>query len=66
MARTIQKRDISPILAAAEKWISTCLIEDGSLFLRDSRWTAALVDEVFHAFVDHPDACDDDFLTKLT
>ena len=66
MARTIQRRDISPILAAAEKWIRTCLIEDGSLFLRDSRWTVALVDEVFHAFVDHPDAGDDDFLTKLT
>jgi hypothetical protein len=65
MARRIQKRDISPILAAAEQWISTCLIEDGSLFLCDSRWTTARVDEVFHAFVDHPDTGDDDFLTKL-
>jgi hypothetical protein len=65
MARQIPERDISPILAAAEQWILTCLIEDRSLFLPDSRWTAALVDEVYRAFVQHPDFGDDDFMTKL-
>ena len=45
MARRFLKRDTSPILEAAEKWIKTCLIEDGSLFLADSRWVLALVDE---------------------
>jgi hypothetical protein len=65
MARKFLKRDSSPILAAAENWIRTCLIEDGSVFLADSRWTAALVDEVFRAFVEHPDFGDDDFITKL-
>ena len=65
MARKVLKRDISPILAAAEKWIGTCLIEDRSLFLSDSRWTAPLVNEVFRAFVEHSDFGDDDFMTKL-
>jgi hypothetical protein len=65
MARKFLKRDSSPILAAAENWIRTCLIEDRSVFLTDSRWTAPLVDEVFRAFVEHPDFGDDDFMTKL-
>jgi 5-methylcytosine-specific restriction enzyme B len=65
MARQILKRDVSPILAAAERWIQTCLVEDGSVFLPDSRWTASLVDEVYRAFVEHPDFGDDDFITKL-
>ena len=30
-----------------------------------SRWTSQLVDEVFHAFVEHPDYGDNDFITKL-
>jgi len=65
MARQFQKRDISPILAAAELWIRTCLIEDHSVFLQDSRWTAALADDVHGAFVEHPDFGGDDFMTKL-
>ena len=65
MARKFLKRDISPILAAAEKWIPTCLIEDRSVFSTDPRWTAPLVTEVFRAFVEHPDFGDDDFMTKL-
>jgi hypothetical protein len=65
MTRKFLKRDSSPILAAAENWIRTCLIEDRSVFLADSRWTAPLADEVFHAFVEHPDIGDDDFMTKL-
>ena len=64
MARQINTRDISPILAAAEQWIKTCLIENNSIFAT-SRWTRVLVDEVHHAFVDHPDAGEDDFMTKL-
>jgi hypothetical protein len=65
MARKILKYDISPILAAAEKWIKTSLIQDQSVFLAEFRWTLPLVDEVFQAFVDHPDLSDDDFMTKL-
>jgi hypothetical protein len=65
MARKFTKRDSAPILAAAEKWMKTCLIDDGSLFLPDPRWTAPLVDEIFHAFVEHPDFGGDDFMTKL-
>jgi hypothetical protein len=65
MARQNQWRDMSPTLAAAEQWIRTCLIEDHSLFLPDSRWTPALVDDLYPAFVDHPDFGDDDFMTKL-
>jgi 5-methylcytosine-specific restriction protein B len=65
MARQILKRDISHVLAAAEQWIRTCLIEDRSVFLTDCRWTASLTDEVYRAFVEHPDYGDDDFMTKL-
>jgi hypothetical protein len=65
MARQTQNCDISPILAAAEHWIKTCLIEDRSVFSQDSRWTVALVDEVHAAFVEHPDFGDNDFITKL-
>jgi 5-methylcytosine-specific restriction protein B len=65
MARQISKRDLSPILAAAAQWLETCLIEDHSLFQADARWTASLVDDVYRAFVEHPDYGDDDFMTKL-
>jgi hypothetical protein len=65
MARQSPDRDLSPILAAAEQWIHTCLVEDGSLFLTEPRWTAELVDEAYEAFVEHPDYGKDDFLTKL-
>jgi 5-methylcytosine-specific restriction enzyme B len=65
MARQTVKRDISPILAAAEQWIRTCLIEDRSLFVPSHRWTAPLVEEVYRAFVEHPDYGQADFMTKL-
>lgn len=65
MARQIQDRDLSPILAAAERWIHTCLIADRSMFVEDARWTAALASEVHRSFVEHPDLGDDDFMTKL-
>jgi hypothetical protein len=65
MARQIHNRDLSPILAAAEYWMNSCLIKDRSVFSQDSRWTAVLVDEVYQAFVKHPDFGDDDFMTKL-
>jgi hypothetical protein len=32
MARQNNERDISPILSAANHWISDCLIKDGSIF----------------------------------
>ena len=65
MARKFLKRDISPVLAAADVWIRKCLIEDGSVFSAASLWTSSSVMEVFEAFVEHPDFGDDDFMTKL-
>src|SRR5207302_9981573 len=65
MARQTPDRDISSTLAAAEQWIRTCLIEDGSLFSHGPLWTAELVGEVRHAFVDHPDLGTDNFVAKL-
>lgn len=66
MARHNNERDTTPILSAAELWTRQCLIRDGSMFIRGgSLWIAALTDEVFHAFVEHPDYSGDDFLTKL-
>jgi 5-methylcytosine-specific restriction protein B len=65
MARQLQERDISATLAAAEQWINACLIQDQSLFSQSSLWTEQLLEEVYHAFVEHPDVGDDDFVTKL-
>ncbi len=65
MAAAFGQRDVSAVLAAAENWISDCLIEDGSVFLSSQRWTADLVGEVHEASVEHPDEGSDDFMTKL-
>jgi hypothetical protein len=65
MARAFTQRDTSAVVAAAETWINKCLIEDGSVFSSTPRWTAALIDEVHQAFVEHPDVGADDFMTKL-
>lgn len=66
MARDIAERDLAPLLAAARRWIDTCLIGDGSLFA-DGRplWTGAGADALQAAFVERPDDSDDDFMTKL-
>lgn len=65
MARKVSERNISKILAAAERWITECLIADQSLFSRDALWTSDLLPEVIKAFVEQPDYGDDDFMTKL-
>jgi hypothetical protein len=65
VARQINKRDLGPILAAAQAWIEGCLSADGSMFSSQNLWTRELVAEVRRAFVDHPDFGEDDFMTKL-
>jgi hypothetical protein len=65
MARQAHNRDLAPVLAAAERWINTCLINDQSILSNKPLWTPPLVDETYHTFVDHPDYGDDDFMTKL-
>src|SRR5690606_7233428 len=65
MANSIPGKDISPTLDAAQQWVRTCLILDGSLFGDDSIWTAANLEEFTRAFIDHPDEGDDNFQTKL-
>jgi hypothetical protein len=51
MARQADDRDFAPVLAAAEQWITTCLIECRSVFSTKALWTDALVNEVYQAFV---------------
>jgi hypothetical protein len=65
MARKINRLDIASVLQAAERWINLCVIEDGSVFSQQNLWTPTLLDEAYHAFADHPDYGDDDFMTKL-
>ena len=65
MARVIDNRDIAATLAAADQWLNTCLVEDGSLFSTAHLWTTSLLHEVHQAFVEHPDFGDADFITKL-
>jgi hypothetical protein len=65
MARQIKKRDISPIIDAAGRWLRTCLVEDGSLFSSHTLWSETRAQEVRDAFIGHPDTGSDDFMTKL-
>jgi hypothetical protein len=65
VARQFVKRDTSHVLAAAEQWIRTCLIEDHSILLSEPRWTTSYVTVLIEAFVERPDPGDDDFMTKL-
>ncbi|WP_093374653.1 AAA family ATPase [Variovorax sp. OV329] len=65
MARKVHDRDVAPLLSAAQRWIERCICADESLLSDRSLWTPPLVEELRSAFVDHPDAGDDDFMTKL-
>lgn len=65
MARQLNFRDLTPTLTAARRWIDQCLVEDGSLLGGGKLWTTPLIEEVRAAFVDHPDAGEDNFITKL-
>ena len=65
MARVVNERDISRTIDAFQTWSDRCLVGNGSLFSDGELWTPTLVEEVRRAFVDHPDAGKDDFITKL-
>jgi 5-methylcytosine-specific restriction enzyme B len=65
MALITNKRDLSAVVRAFQHCLQTCFVQDGSLFSSASLWTPALIEEVRRAFVDHPDAGRDDFITKL-
>jgi len=65
MAREIPTRNIAPVLAAAEEWLKRCVVSDGSMFSQASLWIPSVVQEVYEAFVKHPDYGEDDFMTKL-
>lgn len=53
------------VTEVAQQWIQSSLIADHSVFSADTLWSAANVEEVRSAFVDHPDEGSDDFSTKL-
>lgn len=65
MAREIHDRDLKHLLSAAQRWIERCLCLDKSLLTDRSLWTLPLIEELRAAFVDHPDAGEDNFMTKL-
>ncbi len=65
MGRFVPDRDISPILDAADQWIKSCLVADGSILTDTRLWDADTVQAVHEAFVGNPDDSDDDFMTKL-
>lgn len=65
MSRFNPHHNVAPILDAATQWIQRCLIDERSLFTNKQLWTAALLEEVRTAFVDHPDESDAKFFDKL-
>lgn len=65
MARETPEKNLAPVLQAAERWIKTCLVEDGSVFLSEPRWRGDYVEAAHKAFVMHGLEGSDDFMTKL-
>ena len=65
MATETAKRDFAPVINAFQQWITACLVGGGSIFSSAKLWTPKNIAEVKTAFVDHPDAGKDSFLTKL-
>jgi MoxR-like ATPase len=53
------------IYAAAVTWRDTCLIGDGSIFSAENLWTLERFEELRMLYVEHPDASNRDFMTKL-
>lgn len=65
MARYIKGKDSSPIIAAANEWVHTCLINDGSVFSDGPLWTAANLALLDTYFVKNPDSSGGTFYGKL-
>ncbi|KUJ77773.1 AAA family ATPase [Ruegeria profundi] len=54
------------VYAAAETWLDTCLLGDGSIFSSNNNlWTKELLDELDERFVQNLDAGEGDFFEKL-
>jgi 5-methylcytosine-specific restriction enzyme B len=65
MARETSEKNLGPVLQAADHWIKTCLIEDGSVFLSEERWRLENFESAFTAFVMHGLEGSEAFMTKL-
>jgi 5-methylcytosine-specific restriction protein B len=65
MARLTNDRSLEPVINASQQWIRDCLIGDGSVFSSEKLWTPENLAEVRHAYVDHPDEGEENFITKL-
>ena len=65
MAKQAHDGNFTSILDAAQKWITSCLIEDRSILGSTPLWTPSTIGRLKTAFIDHPDNGDDDFLTKI-
>lgn len=66
MSRHSQRRDIAPILLAAEKWRDQCLVADGSLFLNEDLWTKEGFEQLHEDFILHPVEGSQPFWEKLS
>jgi 5-methylcytosine-specific restriction protein B len=65
MATLTKSRNLEPVINAAQEWIRTCLIADGSVLSDEALWTPENVAELRRVFVEHPQEGKDDFFTKL-
>lgn len=50
MSRDSQKHDLTDILGAAQQWRDSCLVRDGSLFLKESVWTQESFEQLYEDF----------------
>ncbi len=65
MSRYHYDRDLTAVLAAADRWRDRCLLGDGSVFTDQSLWTAANLAELNRAFVQNRLSGDATYLDKL-
>lgn len=65
MSRYTPPHDSKPVIDAAQTWVRTCLVEDGSMLGEGSISTASNFDALDRYFVQRPDAGDGSFYEKL-
>jgi len=65
MSRYTPPHDSKPVIEAAQAWVRTCLVEDGSMLGEGALSTAPNFDALDRYFVQRPDAGDGSFYEKL-
>lgn len=66
MSRYSHRHETTHLLAAAQRWKDTCLMQVGSLFSEKSLWKLDNLDELYRSFTQNPVEGGDSFVHKLS